>query len=808
MTAKYPSARRRITAASLTLPLILAFAVQSAVAAETNADTAATTDAAAERVEGGSYGGDIVVTARRRAETAQDVPIAISVVAGDQIDNTGSFNVGRLQQLAPTLQFYSSNPRNSAVNIRGIGAPFGLTNDGIEQGVGIYVDDVYYARVASATFDFLDVAQIEVLRGPQGTLYGKNTTAGAINITTNQPTFDFEGKAELSIGNLNFKQAKAAVSGPLTSNLAARIAVSATSRRGTLYNVTTDRWVQSQDNIGLRGQLLWRPTDNLDVTLTGDWNKQDAVCCGSVFVRTGATQRPLNRQFAALAAAQGYVVPSTNPYDRLTDLDANLNAGNQIGGVALRVKWDVGPGTLTSVTAWRYWDWQPENDRDFTGLPIVTKSQNPSQQNQYTQELRYNYSGERFDFVVGGFAFHQRIDTQGTEQHGPASSRWTLNPSSPLANDPSVLDGLTAINTQYLKNTSLALFGQLSWKLSDSFTIQPGVRLNYDKKNGYYQRLVYAGDGSAVTADLTDAVSVARLGVFSPQEYAPSFSDWNFSYDLTATWKAAPDILLYATYAKTFKSGGINQNGVPNGADGSPLLAAATIKPESVQHVEAGAKAEFWDRRGTFNLSIFRTDIKNYQANVNNGQFGVLRGYLANAGKVRTQGVEADFSIRPSERFRAYANGAYTDAKYVRFVDAPCPPELSGGSSSPPNCDISGQRLPGVSKWALSYGAEVNAPAKLLGQDGQVYLGYDGSYRSNFSSNASASAYTWTDGYALSNVRAGFRTEAGLDVYAWVRNAFDQKYLEQLFVGPGNTGLITGLPGDPRTWGGTIKARF
>jgi len=808
MTAKYPSARRRITAASLTLPLILAFAAQSAAADETSADTAATTADAPEQVEGGSYGGDIVVTARRRAETAQDVPIAISVVAGDQIDNTGSFNVGRLQQLAPTLQFYSSNPRNSAVNIRGIGAPFGLTNDGIEQGVGIYVDDVYYARVASATFDFLDVAQIEVLRGPQGTLYGKNTTAGAINITTNQPTFDFEGKAELSIGNLNFKQAKAAISGPLTSNLAARIAVSATSRRGTLYNVTTDRWVQSQDNIGLRGQLLWRPTDNLDVTLTGDWNKQDAVCCGSVFVRTGETQRPLNRQLAALAAAQGYVVPSTNPYDRLTDLDANLNAGNEIGGVALRVKWDVGPGTLTSVTAWRYWDWQPENDRDFTGLPIVTKSQNPSQQNQYTQELRYNYSGERFDFVVGGFAFHQRIDTQGTEQHGPASSRWTINPSNPLSNDPSVLDGLTAINTQYLKNTSLALFGQLSWKLSDSFTIQPGVRLNYDKKNGYYQRLVYAGDGSAVTADLTDPVSVARLAVFSPQEYAPSFSDWNFSYDLTATWKAAPDILLYATYAKTFKSGGINQNGVPNGADGSPLLAAATIKPESVQHYEAGAKAEFWDRRGTFNLSIFRTDIKNYQANVNNGQFGVLRGYLANAGKVRTQGVEADFSIRPSERFRAYANGAYTDAKYVRFVDAPCPPELSGGSSSPANCDISGQRLPGVSKWAFSYGAEVNAPAKLLGQDGQVYLGYDGSYRSNFSSNASASAYTWIDGYSLSNFRAGFRTEAGLDVYAWVRNAFDQKYLEQLFVGPGNTGLITGLPGDPRTWGGTIKARF
>src|SRR5690606_27867258 len=132
----------------------------------------------------------------------------------------------RLQQLTPSINFFSSNPRNSAVNIRGIGVPFGLTNDGFDQGVGIYVDDVYFSRIASATLDFLDVAQIEVLRGPQGTLYGKNTTAGAINITTNQPTFDFEGKGELSVGNLNFKQAKLALSGPLSDTVAARIATS------------------------------------------------------------------------------------------------------------------------------------------------------------------------------------------------------------------------------------------------------------------------------------------------------------------------------------------------------------------------------------------------------------------------------------------------------------------------------------------------------------------------------------------------------------------------------------------------------
>ncbi|WP_184648033.1 TonB-dependent receptor [Sphingopyxis sp. JAI128] len=810
---------------SLTLSLLLALAVTPAMAEESAADGTSTgTDDAMAQAEGGSYGGEIIVTARRRQETAQDVPIAISVVAGEQIDNTGSFNVGRLTQLTPTLQFYSSNPRNTAVNVRGIGAPFGLTNDGIEQGVGIYIDDVYYSRVASSTFDFLDVAQIEVLRGPQGTLYGKNTTAGAINIATNQPTFDFEGKAEVSVGNFNFKQAKAAISGPLSDRLAARIAMSSTSRRGTIFNVATDRWTQSQDNIGIRGQLLWQPNDDLGITLSGDWNKQDAVCCSSVFVRTGATQRPLNRQYAALAAAQGYVVPSTNSYDRVTDLDANLNAGNEIGGAALRLKWDIGPGTLTSVTAWRYWDWQPENDRDFTGLPIVTKSQNPSQQDQYTQELRYNCTGDRFDFVLGGFYYYQRIDTQGTEAHGPASSRWTLNPASALANDPAVLDGLTAINTQYLKNTSAALFGQVSWKVTDQFTIQPGVRLNYDKKDGFYQRRVFAGDGTPILFGPTDAITVARLGVFAPQEISPSFSDWNFSYDLTATYKATPDLLFYATYAKTFKSGGINQNGVPSNAANNPILDAATVKPESVNHYEAGVKAEFFDRKATLNVTAFRTDIKNYQANVNNGQFGVLRGYLANADKVRTQGVEFDVSARPSERFRSYVNGAYTDAKYKRFVDAPCPPELSGGTTagagqapsapgtaggiSPANCDISGQRLPGVSKWAFSFGAEANAESDLFGQQGQYYLGYDGSYRSSFSSNPSPSAYTWIQGYSLSNFRAGFRTENGIDIFGWVRNPFDKNYLEQLSVGPGNTGLIVGLPGDPRTWGGTIKASF
>lgn len=760
----------------------------------------------------------IIVTARRRQETAQSVPLAISVIRGDSIEATGNFNVVKLQSLAPTLQVYTSNPRNTAVNIRGLGVPFGLTSDGFEQGVGIYVDDVYNARVAAATFDFLDVEQVEVLRGPQGTLYGKNTTAGAINITTNQPTFDFEARAELTLGNLDFTQAKAAVSGPLSSKVAVRLAGAFTSRRGTIYNVTTDRYINEQDNKGLRAQLLFEASENLSITLSGDYSWQDPECCGTVFVRTGPTQRALARQYEALAALQSYQVVSRNPFDRLTDIDASLNAGNKIGGASLRVKWDLGDGTLTAISAWRFWDWKPENDRDFTGLSIVARSQNPSQQDQYSQEFRYNHTGERFDFVAGLFGFHQRIDTQGVEQQGANASRWNL--TGALSLDPSVLAGLTARNTQYLKSTSAALFGQVSWKVTDALTIQPGLRLNYDKKSGFYQRRVFDAQGNDVAAAPPSAVRTARLGIYQPQISAPSVSDWNFSYDLNVNYKLAPDVLAYATYAKSFKTVGINQNGLPTDAAGNPILSAGTIRPESVNHFEAGLKTQFLDRRATFNVTAFLTEISDYQATVTNGQLGVLRGYLANADKVRSQGLEADFKIRASDRFSAYANAAYTDAKYVRFVDAPCPPELAGGTTvgagqspsapgtpgglSPANCDISGQRLPGVSKWAFSYGAEANVPVSAFGKDGQAYLGVDGNYRSDFSSNPSPSIYTNVDGYALTNLRLGFRGD-GLDLYGWVRNVFAVNYFDLLQVAPSNVGLIVGQPGDPRTFGATLK---
>ena len=771
--------------------------------------------------------GDILVTARRRAERAQDVPIALSVVSASDIAKTGAFNVNRLQQLQPALQFYSSNPRNSAINIRGLGAPFGLTNDGIEQGVGFYLDGVYVGRAGAATFDFVDVERVEVLRGPQGTLYGKNTTAGAINVTTKAPSFTPEAHFEASGGNYDFLQIKGSASAPIIADkLAVRISASRTSRAGTINDVTSHEDVHRQDNFSARGQLLWRATPDLSFTLAGDYNLQNPLCCVQYYTGVAPTQRPVSRQYAALAAAFNYAPPSTNPFDRVTDLDADLNAKQQMAGVSLVGNWDIGPATITSVSAWRNWDWKPANDRDFTGLPITTVSANPSHQTQESQELRIASNDKsRLQYTFGAFLFHQKIHTDGLQVQGSAASRWLLNPTSADANNPAVLNGLTSRNTIDFSNTSFAVFGKLNWEAFTNFHIQPGLRVNYDKKSGSYVANVTNGSGNPVVCTgVLSTVVKDQCSILSPQSYAPRFSAWNVSGDITLSYDVTRDVHAYATYARSFKSGGINLSGLPLDANNLPILSTTTVKPETENHFEVGLKTQFLDRRVTLNLAGFWTEISDYQATVNNGQLNVIRGYLANAEKVRVRGVEFDSSFRPSPRFNAYVNGAYTDAKYVTFTHAPCAPELAGGTvlavdtngnivgtpaaagtpgNSAPFCNISGQVLPGVSKWSFSFGAEYNVPVG----DGQVYVGYDGNYRSKFSSNPSPSAYMYINGYSISNFRLGYRHN-DLNIYGWVRNALGKNYFEILSAQSGSTGLIVGQPGDPRTFGGTVSVSF
>ncbi len=746
---------------------------------------------------------EIVVTSRRRKELLQDVPISISVIGGTQIDRAGAFNVNRVKELVPSLQLYTSNPRNTGINIRGIGSPFGLTNDGLDPGVGFYVDGVYYARPAAATLDFIDIDNIEVLRGPQGTLYGKNTAAGAINITTRKVSFTPGVSLESGFGNYGFLQTKASVTGGLTKQLAARISFSGTQRNGLIQNIVKQEAVNDINNIGARAQLLFTPSDKFTLTLSGDISDQKPVGYVQVFAGVAPTLRAAYRQYAAIATDLGYKIPSTNPFDRIVDQDTQPKSGNQIGGISLNADFKIGSGTLTSTTAWRYWNWDPSTDRDFTGLPILTKSQNPSKHHQTSEELRY--AGDLTNNLTGVFGLYfldQQITTTGREEAGAAEWRYAQNTTNTAQwKTPGLFEGYGISTNSTIKTRTTAAFANLDWKIGDAFHISPGVRINYDKKDVNYDR--QANGGITIT---DPALLALRTGVYSSQNYVTSFSEKNFTYNLTASYRPGKALNAFVTYSKSYKPSGVNVAGIPV-ISGVPALDLAVIKPEKTNHIEFGAKTNPVENL-TLNITFHNSDITDYQTNVQSPDPGVNRGYLATAEKVNVKGAELDASYQVGKNFSFYASGAYTDAKYVKFVNAPLPLEETGlvvNGTQVYFKDISGTQLPGISKWTTSFGGEFSTDAKFVSEGTKFFIGADDYFRSRFSSSPTPSKYLNIAGYTLVNARLGYRAVRGFSAYVWGRNIFNQNYFEQLLPATGNAGQYAGVLGDQRTYGITLR---
>ncbi|MDB5272485.1 MAG: TonB-dependent receptor [Chitinophagaceae bacterium] len=752
---------------------------------------------------------EVVVTARRRSEKTQDVPIPISVIGGGLVEQTGAFNVNRVKELVPSVQLYSSNPRNTALNIRGLGSPFGLTNDGIDPGVGFYVDGVYYARPAAATLDFVDIEQIEVLRGPQGTLFGKNTTAGAFNITTRKPSFKPGATFEASYGNYNYVQAKASITGPIIANkLAARLSFSGTQRDGNIYNTRTDHYTNTLNNLGGRVQFLYKASEKVNITLSGDFTRQRPDGYAQVLAGVVQTQRSNQRQFDTIMKALNYQPVSRDPFDRKIDHDTPWKSNNDLGGASVTVDAKIGPGTLTSTTAWRYWNWDPSNDRDFTGLPIVTKSQGNSKQQQYSQEIRYAGDiSKRISGVVGLFAFYQEIKTNPVQTEEAGSSAWRFYQdkfdATSTANwsTPGLLDGYGIKTTSTLKNFSGAAFANVDIAVTEKFHVLPGLRFNVDHKDVDYSRVTYGG-----LQTNNAALLAIKNKVYANQAYTASLDNSNLSGQLTLNYKVNKNFNTYASGSTAYKPVGVNIAGIPADASGAPLLDLATVKPEYTTHFEAGIKTKP-TQNSTINLTTFDTEIDNYQTQVQAPDPSLNRGYLANAEHVRVFGAELDANVK-FKYLSIYGAVVYTDGKYTKFTNAPLPLEETGAAVA--FKDISGGDLPGISKWAGSLGAEISTPkTSLLGFDGSFFLGADTYYRSKFSSSPTPSKYLNIQEYALVNGRLGFRSaDNTFSAFIWARNITDFHYFEQLLPGTGNNGNYVAVLGDPRTYGITLRANF
>lgn len=744
-------------------------------------------------------GNEVVVTARRRKESPQDIPIPVSVVSGAVVEQSGSFNVNRVKELVPSVQLYSSNPRNTALNIRGLGSPFGLTNDGIEPGVGFYVDGVYFARPAATTLDFIDIEQIEVLRGPQGTLFGKNTTAGTFNITTKKPSFTPGASFETSYGNLGYVQAKASVTGALTEKLAARVSFSGTQRDGTIENIVSQQKLNDINNLGAKAQVLYKPTEKIEITVSADATRQRPNGYAQVVAGVVKTKRAAYRQFDSIASSLNYKLPSTNPFDRKVDQNTTWRSNNDLGGVSVNADFKLGSGTLTSTTAYRYWNWNPSNDRDFTRLSVLQLSQAPSKHQQWSQEVRY--AGEfskRLSGTVGVFGIGQELksDPFHTEESGDAQWRFSQSSTSPLWATPGLLNGYGIRTTSQLNTQSAALFGQLDYNPYDKFHVLGGFRYNHDAKQVDYNRVTYGG------LQTTDPALIAlKKLVYTDQAFNSKTSNNNLSYLLTLSYKASGRFSTYATYSTSYKSVGLNLGGLPT-ANGQNLTDLAVIKPEYTRHLEVGVKTKPTEN-SILNISAFNTDIKDYQTQVQTAEVGVNRGYLANAEKVRVRGLEIDAKVNPLEVLALYANAAYTEGVYVSFKNAPVPLEETGATNA--FKDISGGALPGISKWTVSTGGELSTEGNFFSKSGRYFIAADLYYRSKFSSSASPSEFLNIEGYSILNGRLGFRVANGLSLTIWARNLLSKDYFEQLLPAAGNSGLYAAVLGDPRTYGITLK---
>lgn len=759
-------------------------------------------------LDAGASNDEIVVTARRREERAQDVPIALSAIGGETLAARGDYRLDQVQQLVPSLQVFSFNPRNTNINIRGLGSNVALTNDGIENGVGLYIDGVYYGRVGQSQFDLVDLERIEVLRGPQGTLFGKNTTAGAINISSKLPGDRYEFSGEATLGDYGYHQLRGSVSGPIVDGLlAARVSIADTHRGGFIENLTTGRDVHDYDNFTLRTQLLFTPTSALSIRLIGDYSKQEQQCCINLPVGVFTSYENgagIANNFAQREARLGYTPLPLDPFARRTDANSNFQANMNTGGVSAQIDYDFDSATLTSITAWREWNWFPANDSDYTSLSVNLQNQQQNFQRQFSQEMRLGSNGSHtVDWVIGGYYFWQVIRGYGTSAYGADAPRW-LFPNDPVAVSDAAVNGFVSKSQSDPHTRSLAGFGQAVWHIDPRLSLTLGLRFTHEEKWGGYSSRQVAGQS---LAGLTPAQATRAQAIRNSLNPAQSFSaeaqDDSFSWLGTLAWKPSDDVLLYATWSRGSKSQGLNLTNLP--ANTSPVIA-----PEETDNFEAGLKSQFFNRALTFNLAGYWTRVSNYQTTIVQQVIGTNSyiNYIANIPKARSRGFEADLAWQAAPGVGFTGSLAYTDAIYVDYPGGPTPVErLNPTPAQPtgfPQQDMSGQPLAGVPKWSASFGSDISTP---LSDRAEAYAHADWSWRSDYYTVASNSRYGLVPSYDLVNLRVGVRLNDGkADLSVWARNLLDNDYYQTL--GVLNYGLVTATLGDPRTLGVTLRTKW
>lgn len=742
----------------------------------------------------------IVVTAQRRAEDVQDVPISITAYGSDFIEESGVQTIQDIALYAPNFNIATgSSASNQRITIRGVGS---VANNAIEPSVGVFIDGVYYPRSGAVLGNLVDLETIEVLRGPQGTLFGRNTPVGALNVTTKGPSFSgLEGHVQGGYGAFNSVLLGGSISAPISDNVAFRVSSQFTDRDGFGENLLTGEDVGERQDFSIRGKLAFEFSDQFSATISADYASVDFG--GQTVELINGTESP---QFlgtlAALFGPDATNLLTEDPFDQEIYQEHGDTVDDEQWGVSLVAEYEFDSGlTIKSITSYR--EWEAFNFEQALRLPAdVLPRITTFSTETFSQELQLlSPSGQTVEYVAGLFFYDEKYSIDQDFDLGPD---FCIPVVAGLAGVPAAQGCLAqqqeaASDGQFDQELqSIAAYGQLTFNVTDTLSLTAGGRYTSDDKTADYTNVI--NNSLLIALGLRDNDAQLDLD-------ASEFGDTDaFTYFLNASYFVADDVMLFATTSTGFKSGGFNSEGsFPN-----LTREQRGFAPENTTNYEVGIKSQLFDRTLQLNTTVFRMDIEDYQDRSFDGLSFVTR----NAGELRVQGIEMDFVWAPIDQLTFTGGASYLDTEFLEYEEGS---PLPGG----PVQDLTGESAHFAPDWQASLVADWTDDLGFW--DGVEYF-LRGEVQhvgeQNVGTSTNLNPQSVQEDYQLFNARIGLRSFGnGWEIGLFGRNLTDKGFCLNIFEQPfgaqlgavnpaTNTTAQRCVVGQPRTYGVELRTEF
>jgi iron complex outermembrane receptor protein len=695
----------------------------------------------------------------------------VTAFSAKSISDMGALRMASIGDLAPNFNFSDmSSIRNTKIIVRGISSD--ANSIGVDQSSGMYVDGVYMGRPTTINLGLYDLERVEVLRGPQGTLYGRNTIGGAINMMTKKPGKELSGDFSAQYGNYNKFLMYGAVNLPVNERLSVRVAAQANKRDGFLKNLAgPDN--NDDNNLNARIAVRYQASEAVEVLLRADWSRDRTHQGGAeIFIHSPMFTLP---RFNVVPGTRYYI-----PDGRYSGVIAEYPGSYQdrdVAGGSLEINWDTGAaGTLTSLTAYRGFKWANAQTTDKSPFNIFGTGIKEDQR-QFSQELRLTSpSGQRFEYVAGLYYWHMKLDAIAGAFEGPDLLSVSAFGGAPLGSFP----GSEGDLYPKIRDDSFAAFVHGIYHVGDDLDVIAGARYTYEKKDINFSN----------RPDL-----LGLIGAINPAVKTDSMTDNTFTPMASLEYRFMPNWNVYATYSQGFKAGGYNAFSFTfANADGS----IPDFKPEKAYNYEAGLRFVSPDHKLRASLSGFYLDYKNLQVNQRlEDEHGLFFFRTSNAATARSKGFEVELYYKVLPSLSVAGTFGYADAKYKDFIQ-----------DAVNHIDYSGNRLPYSAKgnWSLSF--DYNHP---VANDLNFVMRGELVHRGSTFSEDSNRLLTLNEAYSLVNGRVGLADEKrGISVVAWARNLLDEKYTRDTFSGSGafSPGALGAFVGEPRTYGLEVNFHF